>query len=158
MHYAPSNNNAARHHRHVACPLVLLLCVGCGARPATIGVQGDVSYEGRALDRGTIDFMPIDNTPGPSAVAPIANGRYAIEPKWGLMPDGVYQVRIAAFRKTGRKERNRVDRAGPPVEIEEDFIPPIYNSQSILRVRVSELNDRDKVDFHIGNASSPRPH
>lgn len=155
MQHIPSNNGAAQHIHYLTCMLALQACIGCHGRAVTVDLQGDVSYAGQSIERGTIDFVPIDNTPGPSAVAPITKGHYAIDPKWGLLPDGVYQVRIAAFRKTARKEANRVDRAGPPVEIEEDFIPPVYNSKSTLRIRVAELTDRKKVDFRLTEAASP---
>jgi hypothetical protein len=59
-------------------------------------------------------------------------------------------VRIFAFRKSGRKERNRMDPSKPVMEVEENFVPPIYNAQSTLKVRVAELMDRNKVDFSLG--------
>ena len=34
--------------------------------------------------------------------------------------------------------------------MEENFVPPIYNSASTLKVRVSDLADKNKVDFRLG--------
>jgi hypothetical protein len=133
----------------------LLLSFGCNSHSTTVAVQGEVTYNGLAVEQGTIDFVPVDGTSGPSAVAPIKDGRYALDPKWGLRPDGAYQVRVTALRKTGRKEPNRIDRKGPPVDVTENFIPAIYNTQSSLKVRVAELPDRNKVDFRLGK-TSPR--
>ena len=146
------------HNWRLLCFAALALCVGCSSRPSTCAVQGEVSYEGRAVEWGQIDFVPIDNTPGPSAAAPIKDGRYAVEPKWGLRPDGVYLVRITAFRKTGKKEPNRIDRGGQPVDVTENFIPATYNSQSTLRVRVADLPDKNKVDFQFGKKSTVVTH
>ena len=143
-----------RHNWQWATLALLLLGFGCHSRPATVSVQGEVSYEGRAIDSGLIDFVPVDNTPGASASAVIKEGRYAVDPKWGLKPDGVYQVRITAFRKTGRKEPNRIERGGPPIDVKENYIPPIYNHQSTLKVRIADLSDVNKTDFRLGNAIS----
>ena len=92
-------------------------------------------------------------TPGPSAGANIANGRYEIPAnKWGLSPNGTYLVRVSAYRKTGKTERVRAMPGGSPAEIEvkENIIPAIYNSQSTLKVRVADLPDKNKVDFRLG--------
>jgi hypothetical protein len=35
--------------------------------------------------------------------------------------------------------------------VEENFIPPNDNGESTLMVRVAELQDKNKVDFHLGN-------
>ena len=122
---------------------------GCGARQATVGLEGEVSYNGRAVEKGRIDFIPSEGTTGPSAGATVTGGRYELPAKWGLLPNGIYLVRISAFRKSGRTEPNRIERGGPPVEVEENFIPAAYNRQSALKVRVSELADTNKVDFHL---------
>jgi hypothetical protein len=137
-------------------PLLLatLLMAGCGSRTATVGLQGDVSYQGQAVTWGKIDFLPIETTHGASACSPITNGHYEIPAKWGLLSDGVYEVRIVAFRKTGKMERNRIEIGGPPVETAENYIPEIYNSQSMLKVRVADLPDRNKMDFQLGKPSA----
>ena len=68
------------HNWRVICLTAIALCVGCSSRPPTLVVQGEVSYEGRAIEWGQIDFVPVNNTSGPSAVAPIKDGRYAVAP------------------------------------------------------------------------------
>jgi hypothetical protein len=135
----------------------LVLALGCGARPTTLNVRGEVSYDGRPVERGQIEFSPVDNTPGPSAIAAIDAGRYEVSAKWGLRSEGVYRVRILAYKRTNKKEPNRVDRGGPPIDVEENFLPPNYNSESTLMVRVAELQDESKVDFHLANMpAAPR--
>ena len=137
----------------LTCVVLFVFGVGCSSRPATTGLQGEVSYDGRAVAEGRIDFEPVDMTPGPSSGANIANGRYEIPAnKWGLSPKGTYLVRVSAYRKTGKTERVRAMPGGPPTEIavKENIIPAIYNSQSTLKVRVADLPDKNKVDFRLG--------
>ncbi len=143
------------YHREQVLGLILILLMGCSSAPDTTAVQGTVSFDGRPIEKGEINFVPIDGTPGASAVAGIVNGKYSVPSnKWGLLSTGTYQVRITAFRKTGRKERNAMEPGGPVMEVEENFIPPIYNNQSTLKLRVVDQPDKDKVDFKIGKTSS----
>jgi hypothetical protein len=132
--------------------LLTLAIVGCSSRPATVALRGEVTCDGQPVENGQIDFVPIENTPGASAVATIANGRYEIVAKGGLRPDGTYSVRIVAYRKTGVMEPNRFDRAGPPIERQVNYIPAAYNSESTLMLRVAEVPDENKVDFQLGTA------
>jgi hypothetical protein len=145
------------------CLAAPLLCVGCNSRPVAVGLQGEVSYLGRAIEKGQIDFVPVENTPGASDCAVIAQGRYNLEAKakGGLRPDGVYQVRIVAYRKTGKKERVRsIDDSSPGgrlVEVEENFIPAIYNDESTLKLSVADLPDKNKADFQLGKSPTGAP-
>jgi hypothetical protein len=140
--------------------LVLLFTFsgGCGSESATVGLKGDVTFDGRPIETGSIDFIPIEATAGASAVGTIANGRYEIGTQRGLVPGGTYQVRITGWRKTGKTQRNRMAPGGQSVELVENFIPSIYNSESTLKVRVADLPDRNKVDFALGKppAATPR--
>ena len=130
------------------CLVVCAMLLGCSSKPTMIAVQGEVSFDGQSVERGQIDFVPIEKTPGGSAVGTIANGRYEIAAKNGLQPAGVYSVRIVALRKTGVKAPNRFDPQGPPAELEENYIPANYNSASTLKIRVA---DPKKVDFQLRN-------
>jgi hypothetical protein len=138
--------------RRLAWFLMVGMLGACSSRPATVTLRGDVTYDGRAIERGTIDFVPIEGTPGASVKADIAGGRYEIsDKKWGVRPNGVYQVRISAFWKAGEKQPGRTVPGQPAeqLELEEEFLPPIYNSQSTLTVRVADLPDKNKTDFRL---------
>jgi hypothetical protein len=144
--------------RQLLCLAILLPCIGCHARPATVALQGEVSFDGRPIERGRLDFVPVDGTPGGTVSAGIVRGRYEFLPKTGLLPAGVYTVRIFGFRKTGRTEPNRVQRGSPPIEVEENFLPPACNVNSTLKVRVVDLPDKNKVDFQLGKTPAATPH
>jgi hypothetical protein len=111
-----------------------------------------VTFDGRPIEKGKLDLIPTDNTPGASVVATITNGQYEVPAKWGPRPDGVYLVQVVAFRKTGKTEPNRLSPGGPPLPVEENFIPPMYNRDSTQKVKIAELPDPTKADFRIGSA------
>jgi hypothetical protein len=127
----------------------MALCCGCGAGSKPVRLQGEVSFDGRPVEKGKIDFLPADGTPGGAVSAAILAGRYEFPPQTGLLPTGVYTVRVIGLRKTGKTEPNRIERGGPPMEVEENFIPPTYNVNSTLKVRVADLPDKNKVDFQL---------
>ena len=51
---------------------------------------------------GTIDFVPATNARPFGPREKSGAGRYDMSERIGLLPDGVYTVRITAFRKTGK--------------------------------------------------------
>ena len=126
----------------LTCLVSLVLCAGCDSGPLTTGLRGEVSFDGQAVQRGTIDFLPVENTAGPSAGSPITNGQYEVPAEGGVRADGIYTVRIIGLKKTGRMSRGH--------ETEENFIPPAYNTTSTLKLRISDVADKNKVDFHLG--------
>ena len=144
--------------RLLFCLMALVLCFGCGNRAVSERLQGEITFDGKKVEKGRIDFVPIEGTPGGAVGASIVDGRYEFPPQTGLSPTGIYSVRILALQKTGRTEPNRLDPKGTPLEIEENFLPPIYNSNTTLKVKVPELSDKTKVDFHLDKTSAVTPH
>jgi hypothetical protein len=140
--------------RHSIWLLVLTVLVGCTSRAKTFDVQGEATYGGKAIESGRITFLPVDGTSGHSATAPITAGRYTLPTKWGLLPDGVYLVQVEGYRKTGKKQPNRMDPNGPPIDVIEGFIPAAHNTQSTLKVRVADLADKEHVDFKLRHAAT----
>jgi hypothetical protein len=129
---------------------MLGLAIGCSSRPATVALHGEVTFEGRSIEKGKIDLLPIDNTPGASVVATIKDGKYDIPAKWGPLPNGSYLVQIVGFRKSNMVEPNRMPPGGPSMPIEENYIPAAYNRDSTLKVKIADLSDKTKADFRIG--------
>jgi hypothetical protein len=140
-------------HVRASSPWLLVLAfmvfAGCQSRRERVGVEGDVTFEGKRIAWGKVDFVPVEDTPGSSACAPIAAGHYEIPSQWGLLPDGVYQVQIVGFRKTGRREAVRSEFGGVPSEVAENYIPPAYNGQTVLRVRMAEVSNKNRIDFRL---------
>jgi hypothetical protein len=145
----PRHCSTWRHWQLLSVAVLLGFVGGCGSGAAKLGLQGTVTYRDGPIEKGRIDFIPIDGTTGPSVGAPISQGRYVVAADQGVVAAGTYQVRITAYRKTGRKEPNRVDRGGPPIDVEENIIPSNYNTQSTLKVHVAETPDKNKLDFHL---------
>ena len=112
---------------------LLGMCAGCGSKLAT--VQGNVTFDGKPVEQGSIVFEPADGA-GPVAGGTIEKGTYRLAGEGGVVP-GKKLVRIIAVRPTGRKIE-----AGPPtppgtmVDELRPYIPAIYNQQSTLTIEV----------------------
>jgi hypothetical protein len=55
-------------------------------------IWGEVTYDGKPLETGTIELIPIDGTPGPSTGGAITNGQYDVPQNIGPRTGGTYQV------------------------------------------------------------------
>jgi hypothetical protein len=128
---------------------LLLLCGGCGSRQELVEIKGQVRFEGQPINDGSIDFIPIDGTAGASAGATIRDGAYEIPAKWGTRADGFYTVRIVGYRGTGKMEAAKREGGGALYEMKENFIPPQYNTDSTLKIRISDVTDTRKMDFDL---------
>lgn len=126
---------------------VLVLVAGCDSGPRLLPVFGTVSFEGKPIEKGTIEFIPTDGTSGPSTGGSIKAGRYQVAVAHGLRNDGVYQVRITALKKTGKTVPNIMQAGGPPVELEDNFIPPKYNLDSKLKITATADAADKGIDF-----------
>ncbi|QDV69076.1 hypothetical protein Poly24_27900 [Rosistilla carotiformis] len=119
---------------------VVLTSIISGCGPDTggrVGVTGTVTFQGKPLDNGNIQFDAVDGS-GMTG-APITNGEYSVPAETGVLP-GDYTVRVS---KAGE------DAAAPkPVEGEapgdpgafsprEEVIPEEYNLQSKLTTQLT---------------------
>ncbi len=133
----------------LACLALFVLGAGCDSGPRTTGLRGEVSFEGKAVELGTIDFIPVEGTAGPSASSPIVNGRYEVTAKGGVRADGTYRVRIIGLRNTGKIFAGH--------ETKENFLPAMYNSESTLKIRIADLADKNKLDFPLRQTPAAAP-
>jgi hypothetical protein len=151
-----SRNLTVQYGRRLMCLLTLMLAAGCGSDQKLLGVRGEVSFDGKAVEKGRIEFLPVDGTAGGIVGGSVTGGRYELPAVGGLLRDGTYLVRITAFRKTG--QTTTISKySSKPMEVEENYIPASYNSQSTLKVRVRDLPDANKVDFRLGKDSVAAP-
>ena len=135
---------------HVACKLVLLLAtfgVGCQGQQDVEGrfvLSGTVTYDGAPLPSGTIEFFPTDLEKKPAG-AEVIDGKFQMDRALG--PElGQYQVVILAERPSGRREPAD-EGSSQMVEVPEQYIPAVYNSQTKLSVEVT--GDRDDLNFAL---------
>jgi hypothetical protein len=67
----------------------------------------------------------------------------------GPREGGIYQVRITAMKKTGKTIPNIFQAGGPPLELEDNFIPPKYNRNSTLKITVTAEAATKGIDFSL---------
>lgn len=109
--------------------------VGCsGSKRAS--ATGNITLDGQAVEDGTISFIPVDQSAGPSAWGEIKEGRYLISA--GRRPIlGMNRVEIRARLKTGRKAP--FDPLVPPEMLLDEVVegaPARYNTMSELTADV----------------------
>jgi hypothetical protein len=118
-------------HRRVpfAWLLASALLAGCGGPSATT-VGGTVELDGQPLETGTIQFAATDGQ-APSQAAMIAGGRYQTE-----LQRTEYQVQIFSPKPSARAGKIDPNVPGGEPTVEER-LPPRYNFQSQLKLKVS---------------------
>ena len=119
---------------------------GCGS--ANMPVWGEITFDGKPLDSGTIEFIPVDGTPGPSTGGTITDGQYDVPQPVGPRPGGTYQVAITAIGPTGRMVPHPLDRTKKIPEMT-NIIPADYNRQTSLRITVAPRAADNQHDFHL---------
>ena len=141
---------SSKRTRATACLLLFLLAVpGCSrGGPQRAEVRGTVTFEQTPIESGSIAFVPIDGTQGPTAGGTIAGGAYRIARNEGPVV-GRYRVEIRGVRKTGRRVASgeELDEPGELVDEVEMFVPPEYNSRSTLTADIHA--GRNEVDFDL---------
>jgi hypothetical protein len=109
----------------IACGIALITCVaGCGRGGGSAAISGTVSYEGKPLEKGIINFVPADGK-GPTAAATIADGKYSVK-----VAPGKKLVRIEGYKVTGEHPYSR---SNPRIVVDQkQILPPRYNTKSEL--------------------------
>jgi hypothetical protein len=124
----------------LACTLLL----GCGKGDEYEAVSGSVTFRGKALETGSIQFYSSGAPPAPLGGAAIAGGRYELPQNHGLKP-GEYWVRISSTELVENPDRvNSLDAPFKAVE----RIPARYNAESTLTVTVS-AGGTSRFDFNL---------
>jgi hypothetical protein len=119
--------------------LPVLLLVGCGGSTGGIAINGNVTYGGEPIKKGSVTFRPSDPRM-PEVSAPIIDGAYQVPSQTGPQA-AEYTVMIVGFRmkKDPRpytpsylkdSQANNPDAGMIP----EQFVPKKHNENSQLKV------------------------
>jgi hypothetical protein len=122
-----------------------LLLSGCGKESDLLGVSGEVTLDGQALDTGSITLSSLGSGKKIATGAMIRDGKFDVPRDKGL-PPGSYHVDISA-----------ADTKGPKVMVQgsavaRERIPAEYNTNSKQTIDVAKGGDNHFV-FKI--VSSP---
>jgi hypothetical protein len=140
-----------RHQSHALFALPLLSVValaGCG-EPNPLGrrpVHGQVSFQGKPVDYGSIQFAPDDPQHGISSGTMIDNGSYSMTLSQGL-PPGSYSVMISS---PDRGKTEKVE--GPPGDertLAVERIPAKYNLKTTLKLEVPKGRGQHTANFEL---------
>ncbi len=107
--------------------ILIFLLPACGSNLSS--VNGDVTYEGKPVEKGRISFSPADGK-GPSAGGAITHGKYEVS---GLLPGmkvvEITAVKVVPFARTSeemarRAEEDRARGDSTGIIDRADIIPP----------------------------------
>lgn len=122
----------ARTLKPISSACLLLLATGCGSANRH-PLAGTVTLDGQPLETGVIQFIPAQETKGPSAGGHITDGKFRVDSDHGIVA-GNYRVEITSVRKTGRKIRTTW---GEMTDEQQNLIPFRYNRDSELTAEVA---------------------
>ncbi len=124
----------------------MLVPAGCNRnRLGRMAISGKVSFQGKPLDKGTIDFRPVAGNNSVSSGAVITDGAYEIAAAQGL-PPGKYEVRIYS----SREDTSPLPPGVPPGAMRPgiDRIGPDFNIHTKLTADVAAVGP-NQFDFDI---------
>lgn len=135
--------------------MLCALLAGCSDPYAQFNdVKGTVTLEGKPLDQGDIQFLPLENQ-GTQSGASIKNGAYEMPKQNGLKP-GKYLVQITSG--DGKTPANE-DEAGAPGGstniVSFDRIPEDWNVNSKKEIEI-KANAKNTFNFDIPKAATPK--
>ncbi|MDR1485009.1 MAG: hypothetical protein LBT09_09320 [Planctomycetaceae bacterium] len=115
--------------------LFVCLCLtGCGNANGRITISGNVTFDSKPLESGSIQFFPANDN-GITAGGNIKSGKFTT-----FIKSGKYVVQITANRKTGKKIKS-INEGLPDEDELEQYIPEKYNTNSTLTVEVGDQNN-----------------
>ncbi|MFH1919557.1 MAG: hypothetical protein ABIP48_06725 [Planctomycetota bacterium] len=134
----------------IVCTVGVALLAGCAPADTggRLGVSGTVTFEGKALDQGTIEFTSTGEGAAVHTGAMISGGSYSVPAQQGL-PPGTYLVKISSTVEDPSAEVPEMPgmaEEGAPEP--EDRIPAEYNTESKQEITVTGGGPQ-KFDFDI---------
>ena len=144
--------------RGIGAALVLALLGGCGGTGNGVAVTGKVLFDGKPVKDGTITFIPVEGTNGPTAGTNVTDGSFSIPRDGGPVP-GKYRVEVSSYedvKPASDKEmagalfgRPTESFAGAPKQmIRTNVVPPRYNKSSELTATIPDVSSHE-VSFTL---------
>lgn len=136
------------HCALVFCSLTVCGCFGGSAENIErAAISGTVTYDGKPLPEGSIQFVPDTDSSGKplrgkAVQAMISDGAYRLEADRGATV-GMNQVLINASKKTGKFQESD----GQKTEILKQYLPAKYNTSSTLKYEVK--SGENTADFAL---------
>lgn len=136
----PSSNRSAKlletGFQFLLGGFLLMTITGCGSKPTPCSVSGNVTFDGKPIENGSLKFEPVGKSDSPGGRSVITGGKYTVALDQGMLP-GQYRAVIYAMKETGKEITNAEvlpgDPTGPRKETVQ-FLPEKYNSASELQV------------------------
>jgi hypothetical protein len=133
---------------YVGLFFALFLGIGCGkSHPNAATISGAVKLDGKPIERGSIQFLPMQGVEGSIANGEIVEGRYQLSGKAGPAI-GWNRVEISGSRKTGRMVPEPYPKRGMREETVE-AVTPRFNSASTLKFEVKP--GENTADFEVSS-------
>jgi hypothetical protein len=115
---------------------MLFALAGCTDR-GTREVTGTVTFDGKPLQSGVIQFIPSPLSAGPRAGAQIENGHFLVKDiAQGMRANGKYQVSIESMVPSGFMVVDPTSPTGASESLK-NIIPDRYNYNTELEVTIS---------------------
>lgn len=134
-------------HKLILCAFVcgpVAFVAGCGGDSlGRQAVSGKVNVNGAPLEKGTINFQPVEK--GIGSGTQIQGGKYSIERKNGL-PAGKYRVVINAPTPGSASAASDAP-PGEPLPPPQEFIPEEWNTKSEHTVDVGSGKNEHNFDI-----------
>ncbi|MDA1052090.1 MAG: hypothetical protein O3C40_16620 [Planctomycetota bacterium] len=123
-------------------------CNGSDEGPPRVAVDGQVTFRGQAVEKGSIVFIPTGETQGPKTGTVIEAGRYRLAKDRGPVI-GKLRVEVRAEQELDydiTEPTETVKHIGEPMPRSE--IPPEFNDRSTLFIETTPDGD-NSFDFHL---------
>src|SRR4051794_30761101 len=106
----------------------LIAFPGCSNRagPKTMRVWGEVSFDGKPVQDGTITFEGANGSA--PAQGQIKGGHFDTPAGSGPVAEKVYLVKINALTKSGKTVKNIMDDTSPTMDVMAETIPSMFNT------------------------------
>jgi len=111
--------------------VAIVAAIGCSSENTQSTVRGTVRLDGAPLADGLINFVALDQQ-SQTAEAKITDGQFEV-----AVPRGEKRVEIRAAKVIGKKKAYDTPDS-PTVDVVEELVPARYNSQSELRMTITE--------------------